>query len=121
MSISLVVNVEDLFPYRGTFEPPTLSAGLPIGFPSLSVLVVVPRPPPPPQFHANQIEEVLDTQDIGYSRGGSWHYLVCWKNQPAAENTWITKDDFRILIPHVFQQYISHYSPDESLFFAGEK
>lgn len=53
MNISLVVNVEDLFPYRGTFEPPTLSAGLPIGFPSLSVLVVVPRPPPPPQFHAN--------------------------------------------------------------------
>ena len=43
MNISPIFNVEDLFPYRGTFEPPSLSTDISIGL-AASVSIHVPVP-----------------------------------------------------------------------------
>ena len=71
MDISHVFNVEDLLPYRGTFEPSTLpfsvSAGKASkGAPTMSLL----------QFSKETVDTILDNEFVSYRDGGFRRFLV---------------------------------------------
>ena len=82
--------MEDLSPYRGTLEPPTV----------LVFLQAVPKPPLLPQ-HKDEIEAVLDDETVASSHGGFQWYLVKWRGRPDSDATWISEDEFRAMDPEL--------------------
>ncbi|KAJ0980669.1 hypothetical protein J5N97_008924 [Dioscorea zingiberensis] len=66
LHISSVFNVEDLFPYRGTFTPPPF----PSEIPTTPFAPLVPCLPPTPSPPSDRIESVLDHEIVTSLDGG---------------------------------------------------
>lgn len=91
--------MEGLFPYRGTFEPTSLSIDISTG-PADSTSIHVPvsvalhaRP-----SHTDQIEAVLDDKIVASRNGGHHRFFVKWSRRPPTDASWITDEKFRSLI-----------------------
>ena len=69
ITINLVFNVEDLFPYRDTFEPPKVSVGIPIGR-DRTFSMPIPKLPQIHQSIREQIEGVTKDEIVGSTYGG---------------------------------------------------
>ena len=122
MAISPVFNVEDLFPYRGTFEPPPLLSDDFVGTPPLQTSQPLHARTPtlpavPPSIEA--IDAILDDQIVFSPHGPLRRYLVRWKGFSDLDATWITEDDFSRLDPALLESYTHFSSPEESSFQPG--
>jgi len=104
--ISCTFNVEDLVPYRGTFDT---SSDPFVDEPTLDLSESPPLPPLPPKLpHATKnIESILDDQIVSIRDGGMRRYLIKWKGKADSENSWITEEDFRQLDPDLLERYQS--------------
>ncbi|KAJ0969778.1 hypothetical protein J5N97_022655 [Dioscorea zingiberensis] len=71
LHISSAFNVEDLFPYCGTFTPP-----FPSEIPTTTLTPPVPCLPPTPSPPSDRIESVLDHEIVTSLDGGYNCYLV---------------------------------------------
>ncbi|KAH7866989.1 hypothetical protein Vadar_027559 [Vaccinium darrowii] len=115
MSISPVFNVQDLFPYRGTFEPPIVHASVSAGRVSTSAIPVPPRS----LQQVDQVEDVLEDEIIGSRHGGFQRYLIKWKDRPVSDATWILEEELRHLAPDILEHYHSRNSTESSSFQPG--
>lgn len=104
LNISPVFNIADLYPYRGTFEPPVLSPNFSTGQ-SL-------RPPPRASITTfslqDVIDEVLDDQFVASQNGGFRRFLVRWKGRPPSDATWIDEAKFRQLDATLLDAYLDY-------------
>ncbi|KAF2300109.1 hypothetical protein GH714_009046 [Hevea brasiliensis] len=108
MNISPIFNVEDLSPYRGTFEPPTLPS-------SVSADQLMPKSPSLPQLR-DIIDTILDDEFVTSSRGGFHRFLVKWQGCPDFDATWITQEEFQTLDPFFLNAYLQINSMESSSF-----
>ncbi|PON99139.1 histone H3-K9 methyltransferase [Trema orientale] len=115
MTIGLVFNAIDLFPYRGTFEPPTLPSSVSAGTSSSPV----PRAPSAPLNPPDVIVEVLDDEYVTSSSGGYRRFLVCWKDRASTDDTWLTEEEFRRVDPELLDNYLRVTSSESSSFQPG--
>uniref|UniRef100_A0A5B7BML6 RNA-directed DNA polymerase n=1 Tax=Davidia involucrata TaxID=16924 RepID=A0A5B7BML6_DAVIN len=121
MNITRVFNVEDLFPYRGSFEPPMLPTGVPSGrAASSSVPTPVPAIPPAPPHSTDRIETILADEFVASCHGGYRRFLLKWQDRPDTDATWVTEDELQRLDPDLLEQYSCFHSPEESSFPPGE-
>ena len=103
LNVSPTFNVEDLFPFQGTFEPLSLSTGTRAGSTTLCRReTVLPHTLPPVVDH---IETVLEDQVIFAPEGVTSRYLVKWKDRPIIDATWIFEDEFCHLDAYLLKQY----------------
>ena len=85
--VALLMYVDDLVPYRGTFD--SLSEKF-MDEPTYDLLSESPPLPPlPPKlYHAvENIDFILDDQIVSIRDGGIRRYLVKWKGRPESENS----------------------------------
>ena len=73
MDISPVFNVEDLLPYRGTFESSTLSYSVFVGEASKCALIM-----PSLQYSKETMNIILDDEFVTSRDGRFCHFLVKW-------------------------------------------
>ncbi|KAI9200022.1 hypothetical protein LWI28_001578 [Acer negundo] len=102
LPISPVLNVSNLYPYRGTFEPPVLSSDVSAG-PSNSSLPCIP---PVAANHVDQVEQILDDSLVTSIQGGCRQFLVRWHGRSSAEDTWISEPKVRGLAPSLLEDYL---------------
>ncbi|KAI9199030.1 hypothetical protein LWI28_026257 [Acer negundo] len=112
LTISPVFNVLDLYPYRGTFEPPVISSDVSAG-PSSSPLPCIP---PVAANHVNQVEQILDDHLVTSIQSGCQQFLVHWHGRSSAEDTWISESEVCGLAPSLLEDYLQHHSPESSSF-----
>ncbi|XP_054824787.1 uncharacterized protein LOC129322504 [Prosopis cineraria] len=111
MAISPVFNVEDLMPYRGTFEPsPLLSDDFAGTQPSQVPIPSLPAVTP----SVDEIETIMDDQMVFTSEGPIRRYLVRWRGRSDEDATWISEDEFQQLNPALLEAYQLSTSPEES-------
>ena len=84
MDISHVFNVEDLLPYRGTFEPSTLPYSVFAGdarncAPTMPLL----------QYSKEMMDTILDDEFVTSRDGGFRRFLVKWHGRLDSNATWI--------------------------------
>ena len=84
MDISLVFNVEDLLPYRGTFEPSILPSSVSAGEASKDASTM-----PSLQFSKETVDTILDDEFVTSRDCGFRHFLVKWHDRPDYDATWI--------------------------------
>ena len=82
MDISPVFNVEDLLPYRGTFEPSTLPSSVSAGEASKGALTM-----PSLQFSKETVDTILDDEFVTSRDGGFRRFLVKWHDRPNSDAT----------------------------------
>ena len=85
--ISCTFNVEDLVPYRGTFDTPSDPF---VDAPSQDPLSESPPLPPlPPKlsYATENIDSILDDQIVSIRDGGTRRYLIKWTGKPDSENS----------------------------------
>ena len=82
MDISPVFNVEDLLPYRGTFEPSTLPFSVSTGEASKCA-----PPMPSLQFSKEMVDTILDDEFVSSRDGGFRRFLVKWHGRPDSDAT----------------------------------
>ena len=88
MDISPVFNVDDFLPYRGTFEPSSVSAGeTSKGAPTVPSL----------QYSKETVNITLDDEFVTSRDYGFHRFLVKWHGRPDSDATWIQEDDLRHL------------------------
>ena len=111
MDISPVFNVEDLLPYRDTFESSTLPYSVSAGEASKGAPTM-----PSLQFYKETVDTILYDKFVT-SRDGEFRRLfVKWHGRPDSDATWIQEDDLRHLDYSLLDCYISfHFS--ESISF----
>ena len=81
-------NVSDLVPYTGPAVEPSEELE------PLSSLEREPNPLPTVQRHRRrQVDRILDEQTTVTRNQVYQHYLVRWKNQPSAEDIWMSRED----------------------------
>ena len=114
MDISHVFDVEDLLPYRGTFEPSTLPSSVSAGEASKGA-------PTMPSFQDfKEMVDIILNGEFVTSRDGCFrHFLVKWHGRPDSDATWIHKDDLRLLDPSLLDRYLSSHSLESSCFQLG--
>ena len=105
MDISHVFNVDDLLPYRGTFESSTLSYSVFAGeaskcAPTMSSL----------QYSKETMDIILDDEFVTSRDGGFYHFLVKWYGRSDSNATWIQENDLRHLDSSLLDYYISSHS-----------
>ncbi len=112
LNISLVFNVENLSPYRGTFEPLVLSSGPSVGIPI----------PKTPQFHKpkDEIDNILDDEFLSSTIGGGYRYLVQWKGRAPSDATWMFEEDLHESDPELLDWYLQSHSTESSFFQPGK-
>ena len=82
MDTSHVFNVEDLLPYRGTFEPSTLSCNMSAGETSKGLLTV-----PSLEYSTKMVDVILD-DELVTSRDNDFRcFLVKWLGHPNFDAT----------------------------------
>ena len=84
--ISCTFNVDDLVPYRGTFDIPSnpLMDEPTHDLPESSLLPLLP----PKLSHAEEnIDSILDDQIVSTRDGGTRRYLIKWKEKSDSENS----------------------------------
>ena len=111
MDISHVFNVEDLLPYRGTFEPSTLPSSVSTGEASKGVPIV-----PSLQYSKEMVDIILDDEFVTSRDGGFRHLLIKWHGRPDYDATWIQEDDHRHLDYSLLDCYLSSHSSESSSF-----
>ena len=116
MSITLVFNVVDLFPYQSIFEPLVLPSSISAGTSSSPV----PRVPCSIIALPDVILDVLYDAFIASHFDGYCRFLVRWKDPPITEYTWITEDEFRCLDPTFLESYLLFTSIESSSFQLGK-
>ena len=82
MDISPVFNIEDLLPYRGTFEPSTLPSSVSAGDASKGAPTV-----PSLQFSKETVDTILDDEFVTSRDGGFRRFLVKWHGRPDSDAT----------------------------------
>ena len=111
MDISPVFNVEDLLPYRGTFESSTLPSSVSTGEASKGALTM-----PSLQFSKETVDTILDDEFVTSRDGGFRRFLVKWHDRPNSDATWIQEDDLRHLDSLLLDCYLSFHSSESSSF-----
>ena len=101
MDISPVFNIEDLLPYRGTFEPSTLPFSVSAGEASKCA-----PPMPSLQFSKETVDTILDDEFVSSRDGGFRRFLVKWHGRPDSDATWIQEDDLRHLDSSLLDCYL---------------
>ena len=114
MDISLVFNIEDLLPYRGTFEPSTLPSSVSAGDASKGAPNV-----PSLQFSKETVDTILDDEFVTSRDGGFRRFLVKWHGRPDSDATWIHEDDLRHFDSSLLDCYLSFHSSEPSSFQPG--
>ena len=114
MDISLVFNVEDLLPYRGTFEPSTLPSSVSSGeaskgAPTMSSL----------QYSKETVDIILDDEFVTSRDCGFHRFLVKWHGRPYSNATWKQEDDLHHLDLLLLDCYLSFHSLESSSFHPG--
>ena len=84
IDISPVFNVEDLLPYRGTFEPYTLPSSVSAGEVSKGAPTM-----PSLQYSKEMVDIILDDEFMTFKGGGFRRFLVKWHGRPDYDATWI--------------------------------
>ena len=84
IDISPVFNVEDLLPYRGTFEPSTLPSSVSAGEVSKGAPTM-----PSLQYSKETVDIILDDEFMTFKCGGFRRFLVKWHGRPDSDATWI--------------------------------
>ena len=84
MDISPVFNVEDLLPYRGTFESSTLPSSMSTGEVSKSTPTM-----PSLQYFKETVDIILDNEFVTSRDGGFRRFLVKQYGRPDSDATWI--------------------------------
>ena len=90
--ISCTFDIEDLVPYRGTFDIPSDSF---VDEPTQDLFSASPLLPPlsPKLSYASEnIDSILFDQIVSTRDEGTRRYLIKWKGRPDSENSWITED-----------------------------
>ena len=82
MDISPVFNVEDLLPYRGTFESSTLSSSVSVGEASKGAPTMLSL-----QFSKETVDTILDDEFVTSRDGGFRRFLVKWYGRPDSDAT----------------------------------
>ena len=108
MDISLVFNVDDLLPYRGTFEPSTLPSSVSAGEASKGAPTR-----PSLQFSKETLDTILDDEFVTSRDGGFHRFLVKWHGRPDFNATWIQEDS------SLLDCYLSFHSSESSSFQPG--
>ena len=111
MDISLIFNVEDLLPYRGTFEPSTLPSSVPAGEANQGAPTV-----PSLHYSKEMVDIILDDEFVTYRDGGFRRFLVKWHGRPDSDATWIQEDDLHRLDSSLLDCYLSSHSSEKSSF-----
>ena len=114
MDISPVSNVEDLLPYRGTFEPSTLPSSVSVGESSKGAPTM-----PLLQYSKEKVDIILDDEFMTSRDGGFRRFLVKWHGRPDYDATWKQEDDLRHLDPSLLDCYLSFHSSESSSFQLG--
>ena len=111
MDINPVFNVEDLLPYRGTFEPSTLPSSVSAGEASKGAptrpLLLYPK---------ETMDIILDDKFVTYRNCGFRRFLVKWHGRPNSDATLIQEDNVCHLDPSLLDYYISFHSSESSSF-----
>ena len=110
MDISPVFNVEDLLPYRGTFEPSSVSTGE--ASKGASTM-------PSLQYSKETVDIILDDEFVTSRDCGFRRFLVKCHGHLDSDATWIQEDDLRHLDPLLLDCYISSHSSESSSFQPG--
>ena len=84
MDISPVFNIEDLLPYRGTFEPSTLSFSVSTGEASKCAPIV-----PSLQYSKEMVDIITDDEFVTFRDDGFHRFLVKWHGRPDSDAIWI--------------------------------
>ena len=84
MDISHVFNVEDLLPYRGTFEPSTFPSSVSVGEASKGAPTM-----PLLQYSKETVDIIFDDEFVTSRDGGFRCFLVKWHSRPDFVATWI--------------------------------
>ena len=114
MDISPVFNVEDLLPYRGTFEPSTLPSSVSAGETRKGAPTI-----PSLQFSKKTVDTIFDDEFVTSRDGGFHRFLVKWHGRPDSDATWIQEDDLRHLDSSLLDCYLSFHSLESSSFQPG--
>ena len=111
MDIRPVFNVEDLLPYRGTFEPYNLPSSVFAGETSKGAPIM-----PSLQYFKETMDITLDDEFVTSRDYGFHRFLVKWHGRPNFDATWIKDDDLRHLDPSLLDCYLSFHSSESSYF-----
>ena len=84
IDISHVFNVENLLPYRGTFEPSTLPSSVSAGEASKGAPTMDSL-----QYSKETMNIILDDEFMTFKGGGFCRFLVKWHGRPDSDATWI--------------------------------
>jgi len=105
--ISCTFNVEDLVPYRGTFDtssdPFVDKLSQDLFSESSSLLPLSPKL----SYVTENIDSILDDQIVSTRDGVMRRYLIKWKEKLNLENSWITEGDLRHLDLNRLERYQS--------------
>ena len=105
MDISHVFNVEDLLPYRSTFEPFTLPSSVSAGETSKGAPTI-----PSLQYSKETMDITLDDEFMTSRDDGFHRFLVKWHGCPDSNATWIQEDDLPHLDLSLLDCYLSFHS-----------
>ena len=111
VDINPVFNVEDLLPYRGTFEPSTLPSSVSAGEANKGAPTM-----PSLQFSKETVDTILDDEFVTSRDGGFRRFLVKWHSRPDFDATWMHEDDLRHLDSSLLDCYLSFHSSESSSF-----
>ena len=84
MDINPVFNIEDLLPYRDTFEPSTLPSNVFVGETSKGAPTM-----PSLQYSKETVDITLDDEFVTSRYDGFRRFLVKWHSRPDSDATWI--------------------------------
>ena len=82
IDVSHVFNVEDLLPYRDTFDPSTLPSSVSAGEASKGAPTM-----PSLQFSKETMDTILDDEFVTSKDGGFRRFLVKWHGHPDSDAT----------------------------------
>ena len=111
MDIRPVFNVDDLLPYRDTFEPSTLSSSVSVDETRKCVPTM-----PSLQYSKETVDITLDDEFVTSRDDGFHRFLVKWHDRPDSNATWIQADDLRHLDHSLLDCYLSFHSSESSSF-----
>ena len=114
MDINPVFNIDDLLPYRDTFEPSTLPSSASAGDASKGAPTIHSL-----QFFKETVDIILYDEFVTSRDGGFRRFLVKWHGRPDSDATWIQEDDLHHLDSSLLDCYLSFHSSESTSFQPG--